>query len=68
VVTVHRHHNPQPEVPFNVAVINLSEGPLIKGIIEGNNPKVGSLVKGIIVTSKPDSEGISWADLRFRLV
>ena len=68
VATVHRHHHPHPEVPFNVAVINLYEGPLIKGIIEGHNPKVGSLVKGIIAASKPDSEGISWADLRFRLV
>lgn len=68
VATVHRHHHPSPEVPFNVAVITLSEGPLIKGIIEGHNPKVGSPVEGIIAASKPDSEGISWADLRFRLI
>lgn len=69
LATVHRHHRPEPEVPFTVATIVLDDGVALKGVLTGDEPAVvGGRVEGVTVPWSTDDDGTEVVDLRFRAV
>lgn len=69
LATVHRHHRPQPEVPFTVATITLDAGVSLKGVLlSGEAASVGDRVRGVLVPYEIDDDGIEVVDLQFERV